>query len=268
MMEKNFNQLGLIPGPNEEESAYVERVHYCLELKNKLIEEIPFNVEDQGSEEILEEPFKQTRKLFDIAPDWIPVYFSNYKLSLWHGGCAWIFQVNEDSPTAALFQLRQTFRNKKKFLGIYDRDELVAHELAHVGRMMFKEPKFEEFHAYRTATTGFRRFFGPIIQSAKESLFFVLLLLLVLIVDLSTHLFWVKLIPLAVIGLALIRLCWRHRQYSKCLTNLNKIYDNPDPIIYRLTDNEIIHFSKTPNIRPYIEKQTSLRWNIIKNYST
>ena len=92
--------------------------------------------------------------------------FSNERLAPWHGGCAWIFQFAEGLPTAALIQLRQVFSRQPTFLGIYHRDELLTHELVHVGRMKFEEPRFEELFAYETSTSAFRRWFGPLIQAS------------------------------------------------------------------------------------------------------
>src|SRR5262245_52150906 len=103
-------------------------------------------------------------ELFDCAPDWIPLFFSNYRLPFWQGGCTWILQRTECDPPFALLQLNKAYKDHDVYLKFYRRDELVTHECAHVGRMAFDEPAFEEIIAYRTSPSPFRRWLGPIIQ--------------------------------------------------------------------------------------------------------
>ena len=116
------------------------------------------------------------RRIYGFAPHWVPLFFSNYQLAPWHGGCAWIFQLNDNTPYAAFLQLRSAFRTQKRYLGMYERTELIAHEMAHIGRMMFEEPEFEEIIAFQSSTNRFRRFFGPLFRSSKESMLFVIVL--------------------------------------------------------------------------------------------
>jgi hypothetical protein len=199
---------------------------------------------------------------------------------LWHGGCAWIFQVDEKSPTAAILQLRQAFQKSSTYLGIYHREELIAHEVAHVGRMMFEEPIFEEFHAYRSSNSWFRRYFGPLFQSSKESIFFVLLLIFIFILDVSLiamqqHAIYdwamcIKALPILLLSAALMRLAWRHREYNSCLNVVNAILKDQfksNAVIYRLTDTEIkeIGKMKKEDFLKYMTMQqnASLRWQVI-----
>src|ERR1700722_17221987 len=90
---KQYNQLGLIPGPSESEEAFVKRIRYCLNLQEhltfQLSEKTPFFEQIPSSPQLLEEAFQITGSLYDIRPKWIPLFFSNYKLAFWHGGCAW-----------------------------------------------------------------------------------------------------------------------------------------------------------------------------------
>lgn len=277
-----YNQLGLIPGPLENEKELLNRAKYCLSLRDtfetKLTENAPFSPENRASAKILEESFQITQRLYDIEPDWIPVFFSNYKLAFWHGGCAWIFQENEKTPTGAFFQLRQAFRDSTTYLGLYRRDELIAHELSHVGRMMFEEQRFEEVLAYRSDHSRFRRYFGPIMQSSWESALFVLTLFLIMAIDFSLseflsrqayqHIMWLKLVPFGMILYALGRLWKRQRQFSRCLSRLQDIVsEKADAVIYRLTDEEIGKFADmaSDDILKYAEEQRgkSLRWKVI-----
>lgn len=268
----DLNRRGLIPGPLEKEDAFMQRAEYCLHLSKHL--DVPLQ------KDVLEKPNSDLRYFYDVAINWIPVIFSNERLSLWHGGCAWIFQVAENTPTAAMIQLRQVFGNKKRYLGIYDRDELLVHELVHVGRMKFEERRFEEMLAYETSTSTFRRWFGPLVQSSWESVLFLMVLAMILVFDIfllavGHHEGYeiagtLKLIPLALILIALIRLALKRRQYNKCLSRLESCLQSGQSaraVAYRLTDKEIVAFGGLTNeqIRAYarLQGKEELRWKVI-----
>lgn len=256
----SLNLQGIIPGPGESEEGFLSRAAYCRQLHSRCRSDyeslLPCIEESGASQNVLNEAFQITRPLYGIAPVWIPMAFSNYKLAPWHGGSAWIFQAEEDSPTGAFMQLRQQFRHQKKYLGLYRRDELIAHELAHVGRMMFEEPQFEELLAYRCSFSPMRRWLGPIVQASWESLLFMLSLLLLLILDLYLQavgeietyqlLLWAKLIPLSLLVLGAIRLCRRQRVFKTCLAHLKSTLNDKtaaNAVIFRLTDKEIHQFA-------------------------
>ncbi len=280
-----YNQEGIIPGPDETEEQFLKRAPLCLRLRQELSKysEMPSSfvqLEADLTQTILQPAFVETRDLFDIAPDWIPILFGNDQMPFWHGGCAWIFQMHDDSPVAALLQLRKTFLHSARYLGIYDRTEIIAHELSHVGRMVFQEPRFEEVIAYRTSASPLRRWLGPIVESSKESVWFVLILGVIVMADIAliatgqevAYLWamWLKVIPLALIGFGLWRLSKKQRQYDRCLDNLMQIYPNrhqAQAVLYRLTDQEIVLFSglSPEAIREHLHthKTASLRWRLI-----
>lgn len=276
-----FNRLGLIPGPHESAEAFAVRAGYCLSLKQHLSAELKANLaEESSSPEILIPANQNLSAIYDIAPDWIPLFFSNYRLTYWHGGCAWIFQVSEDSPTAALIQLRRNLRDSPRYL-FYKRDELLSHELAHVGRMQFQEPKYEEMIAYQTTTSAFRRWFGPILQSPLEGVLFVLMLFLIIVFDIFLIALqrpeayklalWLKLIPISLIGYALARLWSRQRTFKACINSLQTCLGSLQKaraVVYRLQDREITTFShmKPEEIRTYASNcaKSELRWHVIQ----
>jgi len=278
----NLNHIGLIPGPGESMEAFSKRAAYCQTLKDHLSAELKttFDADPNDNPEILKESNTRLSALFDISPAWIPIFFSNYKLPFWQGGCAWIFQMTADSPTAALIQLRRTFQRATHYLGIYEREELLTHELAHTGRMAFNEPAFEEVFAYHSSHSSFRRWFGPILQSSVESVIFVLMIGAILVVDVflaALHhtdaylaALWLKLIPLGFIGYGVWRLSRKHRQLKLCLSSLEKCLDDPSKalaVAYRLSDAEIRAFSKlsSKEIKDYAAEQAKkeLRWQVI-----
>jgi hypothetical protein len=272
-----WNQQGLIPGPEETKEDFEKRAHFCLNLQKHLAEQanLPFT-EDDHDQNFLHEAFVKTQLLYGIAPTWTPVFFSNYQLTPWHAGCAWIFQIGENTPMAAFLQLRSQFRKKSTYLGLYQRSELMAHELAHVGRMLYQEPQFEEILAYRSSISPWRRWLGPIIQSSKESLFFILLLGLLIMTNLAsmtlnyTFMSWLNLLPLILITIALIRLSQRQRQFTDCLKKLEALYGSlqiAQHLIYRLSDKEIKFFAASNPliIKNFIKQQLthSFRWGFL-----
>lgn len=275
-----FNDVGLIPGPGESLEAFSGRATYCITLKEHLSQELQELLSGNGEQgsNVLQKPLDAVQSHYGIRPSWIPVFFSNYKLMPWNGGCAWIFQQSETSPTAALIQLRRQFKESSQWLGIYSRDELLTHELVHVGRMEFHEPKFEEMLAYRTSKSRFRRLFGPIIQSSMECILFILLLFIIVVFDVFlvalgradayAYALWIKLIPVALIGVALIRLWNKHRTLNRCLNNLQEWLQNKplaEAILYRLTDAEIHLFSRsTPTQIQSYANDPSPRWQVIR----
>lgn len=280
-----YNKQGLIPGPDESEVEFIRRAQYCVHLRQKLAEssEMPLSFEQLEftlSKEVLDPVFSITKPLFDIAPEWMPIIFGNEQMPPWHGGCAWIFQLEDSTPTAAMLQLRKQFQYSERYLGIYNRTEIISHELAHVGRMLFQEPRFEEIIAYRTSKSTLRRWLGPIVESSNESLLFVLMLGLVIMADIALiatgqHVayqwaMWLKVIPVSLIGYGLFRVGYKQHQFKQCLKNLEELYQNVEvaqAVIYRLTDDEIVLFSQSSldEIKAYISdhQATSFRWRLI-----
>ena len=62
------------------------------------------------------------------------------------------------------------YKKKNKWY-IYGRQELMSHELCHAARFPLKADKYEELLAYQSSTSTFRKLFGPMVRSAKESIF-------------------------------------------------------------------------------------------------
>jgi|GEM_PF-691357 len=277
---RQWNGEGFIPGPYEKESLFQERIVFCLNLEQELLqkEDFPFGATDPPSQEILNEALPLTQKLYGIQPHWVPLFFSNDQMFPWHAGCAWIFQRDAQTPTAAFLQLRLPFRHSSSFLRIYQRRELIAHELAHVGRMLYHEPQFEEILAYQSSSSRWRRWLGPIVQSSGESLFFVSLLALLILTHLALLFFpervsiawWTELLPFLLIAFALGRVTYRWQVLTRCLGHLAALYSSPDEarhLLYRLRDSEIRQFSRSSplKIQTLIEEaaKKSFRWRFL-----
>ncbi len=280
-----LNKQGLIPGPDEKESEFIRRADYCMRLKEEFAavyeDKMPFEEESRAAQPILEEAWPISLHYFDIAPHWTPLFFSNSKLPFWQGGCCWIFQKKETDPTAAFLQLRHDLKYQTHILGTYSRQELVAHEFAHIGRMMFEEPNFEELIAYQTAQSSFRRFFGPILRSSRETSLFLFVLLTLAILDgyllfagaslaLFRSLLWLHLIPLLFIAYGLVRLIRSHRQFQSAKLRLEEMgltAKTAYAILFRLTDQEIVSLGNSSSSdwvkQAEDQRQRSLRWRVI-----
>lgn len=286
MQTVDFNQIlkwnreGIVPGPNETEEKFVERALYLQSFKEKIQDELGLSdAEEEETERILKEALPKAHLLFGIEPLFTPLFFSNEKLAPWHGGTSWIVQMEKDSPTAAFIQLKKCFFNNKRAF-FYDREEIIAHELSHIGRMAFDCPLYEEIIAWSASKNWFRKFMGPLFISIKETSIFVFLLITLLMLDLMglflgsntlfKQLLLLKAIPLSYLLYAGFRLWKRQKTYSKCLKNLYQLTQEEAvarAITYRLTDEEIVLFSKitAPEIGAYAEKSAarSLRWKTI-----
>ncbi len=278
-----WNRRGFIPGPDESRELFLERIAFCQNLKKHLANDpaFPFSLKEEGQEgeEILKQALPLTRSLYGIAPDWVPLVFSNAGLAPWHGGCAWIFRLKKTSPLAALLQLRKAFALNRTLFGFYDRCELIVHELAHAGRMAYSEPQFEEFFAYASSQSRWRCTFGPIVASAAESLLFVFVLVALLTVDIASLFLglalpiWLEILrfsPIILIGWAAGRLFFRHKMLHKAHESLKKGLSDEQArhLLYRLTDREIREFSALSfeHIQAWVNDQAlrSFRWKFLQ----
>lgn len=280
---REWNSIGFIPSETEDEYRFKKRIEYCLTLNEQLSKNnqinLPFEETDQNPKKFLEKILPITEELYGIRPSWVLLFLSNYQLKPWQGGCAWIFQMDENSPTSAFIQLRKQFRESSTYLKIYHRNELLSHECAHIGRMTYQEPKYEEFFAYQSSHSKLRQWMGPFIQSSKESLLFVLLLSVVIFADLAylatghgmNWMHWLKLLPIIMILGGFFRLIMRHNTLKKCRINLETILSSHETghLMYRLTDHEIESFSRfsKAEIFNFIEKEKkrSFRWKFLNN---
>jgi len=232
----NLFDLGFIPGPNESQEAFEQRVK----------ESTP----------------QATISVFGLNPNWIPLIYSNQSLAPWEGGCAWIL----DGKVA--LQLRKALEKRETYLGIVSKRELLEHEAVHAMRVAFEEPRFEEVLAYQTAKSRYRRFFGPFFRSPRESLLFLSCMLLFPL----TLPFPVLQLPFAslltlITGYGFLRLMWTQRTFEAAKNNLAELTENPLALMLHLTDREIERFaaSRPEEIRDFIARARCLRFEQIRS---
>jgi hypothetical protein len=194
-------------------------------------------------------------KLYGFSPDLIAVFFSKKGLPFWHGGVTW---VREDGTP--IVQLQKKFATEKAFFG-YPLEEVAVHEALHAFRADFSGDRFEEILAYQSSKSLLRRRLGPLFRFSWEPWVFLCTLIPP----------WFTLFgyffPFGFLAWRWIRLKRDDRLFKAALASLQEIFltENPLHILVRMSEEEILLFAKgeKEDLRSYIEKQTSLRWQQI-----
>lgn len=244
-----LDKLGFIPGPGETEENFLDRVA-VTKKKYELGNWIPEAHWDWVREYLVE--------LFYVKPLYICAFYSNRNLAPWQGAAAWIEGRKLDS-----IQLREGLR-KGQYLKLYAREEILAHEAVHGVRSAFDESRFEEFFAYMSSEKKYRRVLGPILRRPWEIWPFFIALL--------GGILWEPFYLFGAIWAAcgFVRLIKDHFLLNRAAQNINrKINDakRTRAVLFRLTDEEIVQLAKKKiSIDLFAEKQTCLRWRVIRLY--
>ena len=237
---KTLNERGLVPGPLETESSFFLRV---MQSKN-------VNLSTERKDGAV--------KAFDFSIDWIPIEYSNKNLFFFEAGALF------SDEKKARIQLSKKFLKKKSFF--VDKSELLSHEAVHAMRLQFKENRFEEIFAYLTSKSKWRREFGPLIKTTKESKFFFFSLCGCSLASLMHPVF--SCVSFAFLSAFVFRLWKDQKILRKCIKNLSAfVSHNPIHLALRLTDLEVLTFAKSSQseIADYMNKQVSIRWKMLKD---
>ncbi|NMA42805.1 MAG: hypothetical protein GX946_05425 [Oligosphaeraceae bacterium] len=274
---------GIFCADDENAETLAERVRTLKENQRKLdltlqeqghaeIEDISMRKEDRIPTQLFEKPTAITELLFRFKIDWVSGFFIDPAYGLFFGGCAYCMIPD----FFALFIIRRSFKEKDRWL-FYQRDELLAHELCHVSRVALASEIYEEIMAYKTATTAFRRFFGGIFRSPRDSAIFLILVLLLFISQLCQTFFWPGL-PVWPAWLLLVlfcaRLLHRHcgdmRRLARAAKHLTAGFppDNINAVLFRCNDQEIrqlAELNERQNLLTWLQNRqsSSLRWQVI-----
>lgn len=238
------NKKGFLVAPHETQELFQNRCDF-LEKSTELIktcEKLKFTSIEKHPPLVYED--------LDLEVNWLLISQSTKGLPFWEAAATWM--IKEGEIIIPLLQFKKRSKNIDS--------EIVKHELIHIARSSFEEPIYEEFLAYATSKCRWRRLFGPVFRSSKESLVFVVLALL------PSFTPWL-LIPIAGYSIwLLVRLMIHQRIFQKALVNLSVFFQTRSPlkIAIRLTDEEIKLFSEALNIQAYISNQNCLRWEQIK----
>ncbi|MBR5079052.1 MAG: hypothetical protein IKX30_09940 [Victivallales bacterium] len=213
---------------------------------------------------------EHTKRLYRFQIDWVPGFFIDPSFSLLFGGCA--FCSYPDFFT--MFIIRRTFKTQEKWL-IYNRDELLAHELCHVARIALLSEEFEETFAYQTSSSSFRKLIGGIFRKQTDSFMFLGVTFILLFAQiLRTQ--WIHTMPIwpfwSLVGLVFAWLLIRHAFHCRRLgiaqRHIAELFgaENAFPVMFRCTDEELHRFASTPphTLKTWILEQSSLRWQIIR----
>ena len=213
----------------------------------------------------------RTKALYGFEIDWVPGFYIDPSFSLLFGGCA--FCQYPDFFT--LFIIRRSFKRQARWL-IYNRDELLSHELCHVAHIGLESRLYEETFAYRTSASGFRRLLGGMFQCQTDSFLFLGSALLLLLAQVIRT-FWLPPLPLwpfwlicfAVFAWLGARHFFAMRRLNRALQTLTAVFgDNAWNALFRCTDEEIIQLAKMQEedgLRDWLKakREAILRWKVI-----
>lgn len=268
-VEKQLEKRGWILGPNESNEAYLSRIKMLEHFYENPPETVDHFLTDRDWEPALD----RMENLYGCRPDWIVAHYSDQNLPFFQGGATWI--VEKKGVRIPLIQLKEKFE-RGSLLGLYKREEVLAHEIVHAVRMPFDEPRFEEIFAYRTSQSWWRRAFGPLFEKSWESVFFLLLLFLPIAVELLPIFgiewgLWayLRFLPGVFFGWLLFRLgiyqLSLHRALKKMGPNLLRPEEKWATALH-LTDGEIFRFAFQSNerLKEGFLGEKSPRWTFLR----
>ncbi len=201
---KSLYKDGFIPGPEESEIEFYERVK-CVK---KILE---------NPKKYL--PFKGPMKPLNGATLSLPS--KNFPF---HASSTLIVEV----AGVTLSIIKEPSGLSSHFVS---RQEVINHELVHAKRAMFNEPKFEEMIAYQTSSSKLRKTLSPIVNSTQETLVFILLAFLIPFSPLPFITYFSYLS---------IRLWKKTMTFNKCIKQLKLSSPGNEKFIEGMTDKEII----------------------------
>ncbi|MFA5250004.1 MAG: hypothetical protein WC371_01160 [Parachlamydiales bacterium] len=287
-----LNDQGFVPGPSEDEASFLKRVELTrllsknpeavlaqpnAVLSDEWQKKLPFRLKEKLKKPDLSWVNCQLMHLYGFYAESFPAYFSNEKLAFFEGAAT--FTVPVQNHFLPLLQLRKELKGGA-FWAFYKLEEILAHELVHFLRSAFQEAVFEEHFAYLTSQKILRRYFGPLLRSTKEGMFFLGLLLLGLVLQGSRLFIGLQALAalsylsysgaLALFSLGLWRLIKTRRIFVLCLKQLKScLGDKALPLMVRLTDGEIGAIAKMrpASLEAYFQEQKakdrSLRWKVL-----
>jgi len=285
-----LDKKGYIPAPDETVEQFEKRVSAIKKLKEDVesqiaekgfyqIEDLKYDKEELIPIDVLLECQNQSKDKYSFIMDYPPSFFSSSGMLFYHGGGAITFE-DEDGiylkdGLFTIFQLRKHFLKNIKYW-IYSRNEIISHEVCHVARGPFKAVNYEEYFAYMTSSSGFRKWFGPALWRGIDMT--ILMLMLLIIFCAQGYVFYTQSNNLIYFGswapfsLYLAYLAMRsyssrskiNRLREKIKSTYSNCLETVDSILFRMTDQEIIEGSASSNLEKFIEEKNDLRWQIIK----
>ncbi len=256
---RTYNAQGIFPIPGESEQNFVLRA----ENQSK---------SESGKTDLFLFSYNLLQEVYDIVPSWVQVIFEDKGLSFWEAGCTWC----DENKIHGYIQLKKKLLKKSTLFGVYDRDEILSHELVHAVRLPLQSKRFEEIFAYLTSyfvakkkqknfnkktISLIRCALGPLFFTPLETSLFLLLTLISCLLSLFfpfilprdefTYLFTFSYVPLlCTFSFFLIRLTATWTYFFKCKKNICAFYQknidmhNVLAIMVRLSDEDIMEIAR------------------------
>lgn len=240
-----LDKSGLVPSAYETEKEFLQRVEETK--KGMEGEKIPESHWDWTRTFLLD--------LFDVKPLYIWAFYENRGLSPWEGAACFT-----KGRRLEKIHLRKALR-RGNYLGLYNREEILAHEAVHAARSGFEESRFEEFFAFWTSERAYRRILGPIVRRPWE----VWPLLILFFAGIFSPFFHILASALIVFAfLRLIRGHWILKKAFRHLLPFVKGEREARAVLFRLMDCEIIALAKGKLALK--GEENSLRRRALKRY--
>ncbi len=248
-----LNAEGFIPGPGETPEDFRKRVFETREFFHAQADALPSHHWQWPSE--------QLKTLFDFSPRWCAAICSSKGLAPWQAAATWI-----DVKRVYLIRLRSA----RWVSWMIDRDEVLAHEAAHAARAAFDESKYEEFFAFLTSASKWRRVFGPLFRKPGEATLLAALFGMYSVMQMFELIWDINLLSqvwlfgalsiFCMWSLRLIRTRLRIERAGKRVLHFLKDPAMVRPVLFRMTDTEIEQLAGHLPFHP----GSDLRWQLIK----
>ena len=176
-----LDRAGFMPLPGESAAEFFERFRQSEEAFAQfesslaeeghvsVFEEFQVRAEERIPPEIVAEAAERTRALYGFENRRVPGFFLSGKVGALWGGC----MIGDPDNGFAVMLLRSAFRSRTKWY-VYERAELLAHELCHAMRQSLCDIHLEEFFAYQTGKSFLRRHFGNCFIRERDAVLFIL----------------------------------------------------------------------------------------------
>ncbi len=277
-----LDAAGRPAGPGEDFTAYRNRLlarqqaehelYAALEFEPtvELFGEVRVSAEDRIPREIVAEAAEITEPLYGFAVPDFPGFFLSHDVGALWGGCL----ISDTELPLAIFLIRENFREKERFF-IYNRRELLAHELCHSARQELHDVMLEEFFAYQTSPSRLRRYLGNCFIRQRDALCFVIPSLLLLIMQLIQSFVWERLpvwpFWIAALGypawLLIRNAASRHGYFKACRRLAAFGVAHPAAVLFRVTAQERAEIGRLADPAAwaaYVKARTEIRWQVIR----
>jgi len=273
---------GFLPGVDEAPSDFETRVaairdahrEFEEELTEKgelvVFEEFHVRAGERIASEIIAEADEVTGALFDFRITHVPGFFLTRGVGLLWGGC----MIADSVLPFSFFLIRGAFRYRPRWF-LYNRRELLAHELCHSMRQPLHDVPLEEFFAYRTSPSPFRRYLGNCFIRDTDALLFVIPVFVLLGAVMVQSFVWPSLpawpfwiLALTYPAFLFFRNAMARRRVFRAMRKLRAFgVEKPMAVLFRSTTPEIGELGALKNreeFAAYLNEKRDLRWEVIQ----